>query len=86
MDGWGKKDRKLINEKYYDHQAFHLTWAQNVQIPTFAEHLTLAPGNYKIEISLLSFPHGFDRSTLKPGVNSRSGSGVGAFRDITIAD
>jgi hypothetical protein len=81
-----RKDRKLIDEKYYDHQQFNLTWLQNVANPTFAEHLTLEPGQCKIEVKLFSFPHGFDRSKLTPGVDSRSSSGVSSWQDITIAD
>jgi hypothetical protein len=81
-----KKDRVLLNEVYYHHQAFTLTYAQNVANPTFAERLTLEPGKYRIEVKLFSFPPDFDKSKLEPGVDSRSSSSMGGSQEITVAD
>jgi hypothetical protein len=78
--------KKLLNEQIYAHQRFALPDGENTLSPTFSENLTLAPGTYRVEVLLLSFPANTDLAAVKPGVNPPFSSRVAGNQEIVIAD
>jgi hypothetical protein len=86
-DSGSPKSHKLIDEKVYAHQRFWLAQDGEARLtPTFAETMELEAGEYRVEVSLLSFPADLDLSAIKPGVNPPAASRVAGNRRFTITE
>jgi hypothetical protein len=77
---------KLISERYYREQVFKVTPGE-FSHPTFNERFELAPGVYKVVVSLHRVPLNFDLAKLGPPETKPPGTIlISGSRKITVTD
>ncbi len=77
---------KVLKEHHYSDQAAWLVEGKGVMQPQFHDQFPMAPGSYRVELSLYAVPQGFRFDTLKFGENFKLKvlSKVSRSKNITI--